>query len=77
MKLEASGATFSLNFPTLEEGKDRASSCKYKFYMSAPLLLNLLNSLRKSDTMLDKPHILSFSPTRFITFINEIIQEHE
>ena len=38
--------------------------------IGAPVLLNLLNSLRKSDKMLNKPHILSFfSSTRFINLI--------
>ena len=33
------------------------------------MLLNVLNSLRKSDKMLGKPRILSFSPTRLINSI--------
>ena len=39
----------------------------------ALVLLNLLNSLRKKDKMLGKPHILSFFPTRLI---NSIKHEH-
>ena len=35
--------------------------------MSAHVLLNLLNSLRKSDKMLDKPRILSLFPTEHIS----------
>ena len=39
----------------------------------APVLLNVLNLLRKSDKMQGKPHILSFFPTRLI---NSIKHEH-
>ena len=31
-------------------------------YIRAPVLLNLFNSLQKSDNMLGNPHILKFSP---------------
>ena len=43
-------------------------------YMSARVLLNLLNSLRKRDKMLCKPCIYLFFAT---SLINPIIQEHE
>ena len=44
-------------------------------YMSAHVLLNLLNKLGKRDKMRGLPIILSlFFPTRFI---NSIKQEHE
>ena len=39
-----------------------------KPYMSAHVLLNLLNSLRKRDKILDKPHILSLFPKSFNKF---------
>ena len=39
--------------------------------MSAHVLLNLLNELRKRDKMLGKPRIFATS------LINSIIQEHE
>ena len=39
----------------------------------APVLLNLLNSLQKSDRMLGKPQILLLSPT---SLINPIEHEH-
>ena len=42
--------------------------------MSAPVLLNLLNELRKRDKMPGLPSILSFFPT---SLINSIKQEHE
>ena len=42
--------------------------------MSAHVLLNLLDSLRKRDKILGKPHILSLFATRLI---NSIIQEQE
>ena len=42
--------------------------------MSAHVLLNLLNELRKRNEMLDKSRILSFFATGLI---NSIIQEHE
>ena len=43
-------------------------------YMSAPVLLNLLNNLRKSDKMRGLPSILSlFFATNLI---NSIIQKH-
>ena len=38
--------------------------------MSAHFLLNLLNSLRKSDKMLDKPRILLFFRNEFNKFNN-------
>ena len=38
--------------------------------MSAPVLLNLLNSLRKRDKMLGKPRILSLFPNLFNKFNN-------
>ena len=43
-------------------------------YISAHVLLNLLNELGKRDTMRGLPSIFSFFPTRLI---NSIIQEHE
>ena len=39
-------------------------------YISAHVLLNLLNSLRKGDKMLGKPHILSLFPNSFNKFNN-------
>ena len=42
--------------------------------MSAFVLLNLLNELRKSDKMRGLPSILSFFAT---SLINSIIQEHK
>ena len=42
--------------------------------MSAPVLLNLLNKLGKSDKMLGLPSILSFFAA---SLINSTIQEHE
>ena len=36
--------------------------------MSALVLLNLLNLLRKRDKMLDKPHVLSLFPNSFNKF---------
>ena len=42
--------------------------------MSAHVLLNLLNELRKSDKMRGLPSILSLFTTRLI---NSIIQEYE
>ena len=36
----------------------------------APVLLNLLNSMRKRDKMLDKPRILSLSQTCLIHLIS-------
>ena len=44
-----------------------------KSNIRAPVLLNLLNSLRKRDKMLDKPSIYLFSSTRLI---NSIKHEH-
>ena len=41
--------------------------------MSAPVLLNLLNEVRKRDTMQGLPSILSLFAT---SLINSIIQEH-
>ena len=43
-------------------------------YMSARVLLNLLNKLRKSDKMRCLPSILSLFAT---SLINAIIQEHK
>ena len=43
-------------------------------YMSAHVLLNLLNELRKRDKMRGLPCILSFFAT---SLINSIMQEHE
>ena len=43
--------------------------------MSAHVLLNLLNELRKRDKMLGLPHILSFFGNEFNK--NQIIQEQE
>ena len=43
-------------------------------YMSAHVLLNLLNELRKSNKMLGKPHILSLFLNSFNKFNN--IGEH-
>ena len=43
-------------------------------YMSAHVLLNLLNELGKSDRMRGLPSILSFFTT---SLINSIIQEQE
>ena len=37
----------------------------------APVLLNLLNWLRKREKMLGKPHILSLSPTCLINSIKQ------
>ena len=42
--------------------------------MSAHVLLNLLNELRKSDKMRDLPNILLIFAT---SLINSMIQEHE
>ena len=42
--------------------------------MSAHVLLNLLNELRKRDKMRGLPSIFSFFAT---SLINSIIQEHE
>ena len=39
-------------------------------YIRAPVLLNLLNSLRKRDKMLGKPPILSLFPNSFNKFNN-------
>ena len=41
----------------------------FKSNIRAPVLLNLLNSLRKRDKMLDKSRIYLFSPTRLINSI--------
>ena len=43
-------------------------------YMSAHVLMNLLNELMKSDKMQGLPGILSFFPNKLI---NSIIQEHK
>ena len=43
--------------------------------MSAHVLLNLLNKLRKRDKMQGLPSILSLFRNKFL--INSIIQEHE
>ena len=43
-------------------------------YMSAQLLLNLLNELGKKDNMRGMPSVLSLFTT---SLINSIIQEHE
>ena len=45
-------------------------------YMSADVLLNLLNNLRKRDKMQGLPSILSFFFFA-ASLINSIIQEHE
>ena len=45
-----------------------------KIYMSAHVLLNLLNKLRKRDKMGGLPSILSLFRNRLV---NSIIQEHE
>ena len=42
--------------------------------MSAQVLLNLLNELRKTDKMRGLPNILSIFAT---SLINSVIQEHE
>ena len=41
--------------------------------MSAHVLLNLLNSLRKSDKMLGKARILSLFPNLFNKFNNTVV----
>ena len=41
---------------------------KKKSNIHAPLILDLLSSLQKSDKMLGKPHILSHFPNSFNKF---------
>ena len=43
------------------------------YYMSAPVLLNLLNELGKNDTLLS----LAFYHCSTTLFLNSIIHEHE
>ena len=45
--------------------------------MSAHVLLNLLNKLRKRDKLLGLPSILSFYLFFATSLIKSIIQEHE
>ena len=45
--------------------------------MSAHVLLNLLNKLRKRDKMQDLPRVLSLFRNKFNKYNNTIIQEYE
>ena len=62
------GRSFSISDVVKSQRQNRGS------YMSAHVLLNLLNELGKRDIMRGLPSILSVFAT---SLINSIIQEHE